>query len=95
MDLSTPKNVVDVKYFMGLAGYYRRYTEGFSNISHPITSLQRKNEKFVWFKECEESFYQLKNLLTKDPILNIENPKKDFVVCTYACIEGLGGVLMQ
>lgn len=48
MDWLTPKNVMDVRYFMGLAGYYRRFIEGLSKVAHPITSLQRKNIKFIW-----------------------------------------------
>jgi hypothetical protein len=72
-----------------------RFIEGFSKIAHPITSLQKKGIKFEWTQECEESFQLLKKLLTSAPILKIADPKNDFVVCTDACREGLGGVLMQ
>ena len=92
---STPKNVTEVKSFMGLAGYYRRFIAGFSRVAHPITSLQRKEKKFQWTEECEKRFQQLKQLLTNAPILRIADPNEDFVVCTYACKEGLGGVLSQ
>jgi hypothetical protein len=87
--------VTEVRYFMGLAGYYRRFIAGFSRIAHSITSLQRKGKKFQWTKECESSFQQLKQLLTSAPILKIADPNKDYVVCTDACKEGLGGVLNQ
>jgi hypothetical protein len=80
---------------MGLAVYYRRFVAGFSRITHPITSLQRKENKFQWTKECERSFQQLKQLLTNAPILRIADPNEDFVVCTDACKEGMGGVLSQ
>jgi hypothetical protein len=90
---SVSKNVVEVKSFMGLAGYYRRFIAGFSRIAHPITSLQRKEKKFQWTEECERSFQQLKQLLTSAPILRIADPNEYFVVCTDACKEGLGGVL--
>ena len=53
---SAPRNVTEFKSFMGLAGYYRRFIAGFSKISHPITSLQRKEKKFQWTEECENSF---------------------------------------
>ena len=79
---------------MGLAGYYRRFIEGFSKVAHSITSFQKKGIKFEWTPRCEESFQQLKNLLTSAPILKIANPEKYFVVCTYACNLGLGGDLM-
>jgi hypothetical protein len=95
MDWPTPRNVSEVRSFMGLAGYYRRFIKGFSKISHPITSLQRKGVKFVWSTNCEVSFQELKYLLTNAPILKIADPEKDFLVCTDACKEGLGGFLMQ
>jgi len=50
------RNVKDVRSFMGLAGYYKRFIEGFSRIAHPITSLQRKGVKFEWTPKCRESF---------------------------------------
>jgi hypothetical protein len=90
---TTPKNVTEVRSVMGLAGYYRRFIVGFSRITHPITSLQGKGEKFQWTKDCEKSFHQLKQLLTSAPILKIADPNEDFMVCTDACKEGLGGVL--
>jgi hypothetical protein len=92
---SMPKNVTEVRSFMGLAGYYRRFITGFSRIAYPITSLQTKEKKFRWTKDCEKRFQQLKKLLTSAPILRIADPNEDFVVCTYACKEGLGGVLNQ
>ena len=52
----TPKNVTEVRSFMGLAGYYRRFIEGFSRIAHPITSLQRKGVQFEWTLKCVEGF---------------------------------------
>jgi hypothetical protein len=92
---SAPKNMTEFRSFMGLAGYYRRFIAVFSRIAHPITSLQRKEKKFQWTEECERSFQQLKQMLTSTPILRIPNPNEDFVVCTDACKEGLGGVLSQ
>ena len=88
-----PKDLMDVRSFMGITGYYRRFIEGFSKIANPITSLQCK--KFDWNFICEESFKKLKTLLTTAPILRIADPNKDFVVCTYACNDGLAGVLTQ
>ena len=89
---SAPKNVSEVRSFMGLVGYYRRFIAGFSRIAHPITSLQRKEKKFHWIEECERSFQRLKQLLTSAPILRIANLNEDIVVCTDACKEGLGRV---
>ena len=57
-----PKYVTDIRSFMGITGYYRRFIEGFSRIANPITSLQKKGNKFKWIQKCEHSF---KNFLTR------------------------------
>ena len=80
---------------MGLPGYYMKFIRNFSRIAYPITSLQRKGKKLEWTEECEASFEQLKQFLTHAPVLQIANPDKEFVVCTYAYKRGLGAVLMQ
>ena len=90
-----PTDVSAVRSFMGIAGYYRRFVERFSAIANPITSLQKKGVKFVWTEKCQNSFEQLKQKLISAPILKIVDPDKEFVVCTDACKEGLGGVLLQ
>jgi hypothetical protein len=69
MEWPAPTNVPEVRSFMGLAGYYRRFVEGFSKIANPITELQKKNKKFVWTEKCTEAFRRLKELLTTTPIL--------------------------
>jgi hypothetical protein len=81
--------------FMGLASYYIRFIAGFSKISHPITSLQKKGIKFEWSSKCEQNFNLLKEFLTSAPVLNIFDPNESFVVCKDACKEGLHGVLTQ
>eukprot|EP00253_Pinus_taeda_P018433 PITA_18433 len=95
MEWPIPKDVADIRSFMGLAGYYRRFVEGFSRIAYPITSLQKKGKIFKWTSECQQSFDRLKHLLTTTPILSIADPNKDYMVCTDASKEGVGGVLMQ
>jgi hypothetical protein len=95
MEWPTPKDVFDIRSFMGLAGYYRRFIKGFSKIGCPINTLQKKGIKFIWTSKCEEIFQELKYLLAHAPMLNIVDPDNDFLVCTYACNEGLRGVLIQ
>jgi hypothetical protein len=90
---SVPKNVTKVISFMGLVEYYRRFIEIFSNISHPITSLQKKGVNFQRTLDCEKSFQNLKHLLTSAPILWSVDSNEYFIVWTDACKEGLGGVL--
>jgi hypothetical protein len=94
MEWPTPKDVSDIRSFMGLAGYYRRFIKGFSKIGYPITTFQKKGMKFLWTQKCEEIFQTLKHLLTLAPVLKIVDLEADFLVCTDACKEGLGGVLM-
>ena len=59
MEWSVPKNVSDIRSFMGITVYYQKFIEGFSNISYPITSLQKKGKKFEWTKKCMESFKKI------------------------------------
>jgi hypothetical protein len=95
MEFPTPKDVSDIRSFMGLAGYYIRFIKGFSKIGCPITALHKKGAKFTWTSECEEIFQELKYLLTHASMLNIADPDNDFLLYTNVCKEGLGGVLMQ
>jgi hypothetical protein len=95
MYFSTPKDVSDIRSFMGLEGYCRRFIKGFSKIGFPITFLQKKGFKFIWTSKCEERFQEMKYLLTNAPVLNIADPNKELLVCTNSCKEGLGGVFMQ
>ena len=67
MEWLVPKDVADIRSFMGITGYYRRFIKGFSRISYPITSLQKKGTKFNWSKKCQGSFNKLKELLTTAP----------------------------
>jgi hypothetical protein len=95
MDWPTPRDVYDIISFMGLEGYYRRFIKGFSKISFPITSLQKKGVTFIWNLKCEEIFQEMKYLLTNAPMMNIADPNKNFLLCTGDRKEGLKGVLMQ
>ena len=90
-----PKNVAEVRSFLGLAGYYRRFVEGFSRISALLSQLTRKVVKFCWNEKCEKSFQELKIRLTSTPILALPSSGKEFVVFSDASHQGLGCVLMQ
>jgi hypothetical protein len=90
-----PLNVTDIRSFLGMAGYYRRFIENFSNIANLMTELLKNNTKFEWLEACEKSFQELKKRLTTAPVLTLPDIKKDFVVYCDASKQGLGCVLMQ
>ena len=90
-----PKGVTDIRSFMGLTSYYRRFIQGFLKITYPITYLQNKGVKFAWSLKYQEKFENLKILLTMAPILKLVDTYEDYTVCTDANKEGLGGVLSQ
>jgi hypothetical protein len=90
-----PTSASEIRSFLGLAGYYRRFIEGFSKIVRPMTELLRKDTKFVWSEACERSFQELKRRLTSAPVLVLPDNQKSFVVYCDASRQGLGCVLMQ
>jgi hypothetical protein len=80
---------------LGLAGYYRRFIEGFSKIAKPMTSLLEKGREFKWNEKCQDSFDQLKKRLMSPPVLVMPDLQKGFNIYCDACGQGLGCVLMQ
>ncbi|KAA3465687.1 DNA/RNA polymerases superfamily protein [Gossypium australe] len=95
LDWKLPKSVAEIRSFLGLAGYYRRFVEGFSLIAAPMTKLLRKGVPFVWTEKQQESFDKLKKILTEAPILIQPEAGKEFTVYCDASHTGLGCVLMQ
>ncbi|GKE47791.1 putative reverse transcriptase domain-containing protein [Tanacetum coccineum] len=92
---ASPTTPSEIRQFLGLAGYYRRFIEGFSKIAKPMTELTQKNQKFDWGEEQEEAFQLLKQKLYAALILALPEGSEDFVVYCDASIKGLGAVLMQ
>jgi len=90
-----PTNVHEIRSFLGLAGYYRRFVEGFSNLSSPLTALTKKNTHFQRNDKCEASFQELKKRSVFVPILVLPRESEKFVVFSDASLKGLGYVLMQ
>ena len=70
-DWKRPESVTEIRSFLGLAGYYRRFIKDFSKIIVPLTSLTKKGVKYIWSDKCENSFQKLKELLSDAPILVI------------------------
>ncbi|KAL0534293.1 hypothetical protein IC582_028582 [Cucumis melo] len=89
-----PSTVSEVRSFLGLAGYYRRFVENFSRIATPLTQLTRKGAPFVWSKACEDSFQNLKQKLVTASVLTVPDGSGSFVIYSDASKKGLGCVLM-
>jgi hypothetical protein len=90
-----PKTPTEVRSFLGLAGYYRRFIENFSKIALPLTQLTQKTREFVWGEPQEQAFQLLKEKLCNAPVLSLPDGTEDFVVYCDASHQGLGCVLMQ
>ncbi|GFX48940.1 retrovirus-related Pol polyprotein from transposon 412 [Trichonephila clavipes] len=75
-----PENLRELRSFLGLCTYYRKFVKGFSNIARPLHKLSESKQKFQWTKECEDSFLQLKETLTSSPILIYPQPDKPFIL---------------
>ncbi|GKE98607.1 putative reverse transcriptase domain-containing protein [Tanacetum coccineum] len=92
---ASPKTLTEIRQFLGLAGYYRRFIEGFSKIAKPMTKLTQKKVKFEWGDKQEAAFQLLKQKLCSAPILALPEGSEDFIVYCDASKKGLGAVLMQ
>ena len=93
--LCAPKNVDQVRSFLGLAGYYRRFLPDFATISAPLVALTKKNSKFIWNSAHTKAFTSLKKLLCQAPVLSYPNFHRLFVLQTDASDIGIGAVLAQ
>lgn len=91
----SPSDVKSVRQFMGLAGYFRRFIKGFSQLTAPISALLRKNHAFEWTSECENARQLIMNKLTNEPVLRIYNPELECELHTDASSVGLGAALLQ
>ncbi|GJS33664.1 putative nucleotidyltransferase, ribonuclease H [Tanacetum coccineum] len=94
-DWASPKTPTEIRQFLGLAGYYRRFIEGFSKIAKPMTKLTQKNVKFDWSEKAEAAFQLLKQKLCSAPILSLPEGSENFMVYCDASRKWLGAVLMQ
>ncbi|XP_027150224.1 uncharacterized protein LOC113750452 [Coffea eugenioides] len=90
-----PETPTEVRSFLGLAGYYRRFIKDFSKIAGPMAELTKKGNKFIWTPKCESSFQELKRRLTSATVLALPDGVEGYVVYSDASREGLGCVLMQ
>ena len=90
-----PQSPKDVRSFLGLCSYYRRFVRSFSEIAKPLQRLTEKGQRFQWTPECQEAFHQLKTALTTAPVLAYPTSDDQFVLDTDASNTGTGAVLSQ
>ncbi|GJR88435.1 reverse transcriptase domain-containing protein [Tanacetum coccineum] len=92
---ASPTTPIEIRQFLGLAGYYRRFIKGFSKIAKSLTELTQKNKKYIWGEDQESAFQLLKQKHCEAPILELPEGNDNFVVYCDASHQGLGAVLMQ
>ena len=90
-----PTTITEVRSFLGLAGYYRRFVQDFSKTVAPLARLTRKAMVFVWTEDCEESFQDLKERMTTAPVLTMPDCTGNYAIFSDASKKGLGCILMQ
>ena len=94
LDWKTPETIPEIRSFLGLGGYYRRFVPDFSKIARPMTELLKKGVKFVWDDKCDQAFQTLRKLLTSVPILAQPDITRPFDVYCDASGMSLGRILI-
>ena len=95
LKVPSPKTMTEVRRFLGMASWYRRFVPNFSSTIAPLTRLLKKDVKFNWTSDCEKAFTEIKNCLVSAPILTCPDFSREFVLQTDASAYGLGAVLTQ
>ena len=95
LEWKPPRNITEVRSFLGLASYYKTFVKGFSMTTAPITRLLQKNLRFEWSEKCQASLKILKAFLIEAPILTQPTYGKEYVIFSDASLNGLGCILMQ
>ena len=90
-----PQDVTELKRFLGLSSYYRRFIQGYASIARPLHSLTRKDILFKWDRECRTAFEELKDRLSSAPILAYPSFDRPYILETDASGRGIGAVLSQ
>jgi hypothetical protein len=94
-EFPAPNNVKELRSFLGLANYYRKFIESYSKTTSVLTKLLQKNVEYNWTTECQSAFDELKEKLTQAPVLAFADYNFQFILTTDACDSGIGGVLSQ
>jgi RNase H-like domain found in reverse transcriptase/Reverse transcriptase (RNA-dependent DNA polymerase) len=95
LDWPVPKTVKEVRSFLIFGNFYRCFVKGFSHLAHPLNDLLKKDKKFIWSEECQESFDQLKKRFTEEPVLMMLDHSKPFQRQADSLLFATGGILTQ
>jgi RNase H-like domain found in reverse transcriptase/Integrase zinc binding domain/Reverse transcriptase (RNA-dependent DNA polymerase) len=95
LDWPAPKTVKEVRSFIGFGNFYHCFVKGFFHLAHPLHDLLKKDKKFVWSEECQESFNQLKKQCTEEPVLMMPDHSKPFQIQVDSSLFATGGILIQ
>ena len=90
-----PQAIRQLRAFMGLVGFYRKFALNFGTIADPLYRIMNKTTKFQWTPECQKDFKKLKGVLVSAPFLGFPNESHQFVLCTDASLTGIEAVLSQ
>ena len=91
----TPTNLKQLRGFLGLTGYYRKFVKGYAHIAGPLNRLLKKDQAYEWTVDCQEAFDELKRAMTSPPVLALPNDQDTFVLDTDAAEGSIGAVLSQ
>ena len=94
-NMTIPQSVTEVKAFLGLSGYYRRFIEDYAYLAKPLNEITKPTKKFIWTEETQMAFDELKKRVTEEPILRLPNLELPFILQTDASGIAIGGVLSQ
>ena len=94
-EMAVPKEPKAVSRFLGMAGFYRKYIQNFAARSSNLRELLKKDKEFVWTKECQDEFEDIKIALTTSPVMVYPNFNKKFILSTDASYQGVGATLSQ
>ena len=94
-DWPVPDNAHDLRRFLGMANYFRKFIRGYTSMVHPLTALLGKDVLFRWSPECQHTYSELKRALASTPLLRLPDFSKPFELVADACGRGTGAILMQ
>ena len=95
LEWPTPTGLADLRSFLGLANYYRRFIQGYSRMASPLTDLLKKGQPWEWSESCQDAFDKLKDAVSHESVLQLPDFEQPFEVHTDASDRALGGVLVQ